>query len=134
MSTDNASMPLKELYLLVWSRALTTFLKWDTERIARWASRFDKLLDAPNSLLYHETALRWVVPMLYSRSSFHPQNMSIRQFEFELEQAIGGGRREDDPELDWNLAQNAVEAHLNKLGQSLESVRRELDAMSFATE
>ena len=133
MSTDNASLPLKERYLQVWSRALTTFLKWDAERIARWASRYDKLLDDPSSLLYHETALRWVVPLLYSRVSFHLP-MSIRQFEYELEQAICSDRREDDPELDWNLAQNAVEAQLNKLGQSLASVRRELDAMRFAME
>jgi hypothetical protein len=131
MITDNASFPLKDQYLRVWRCALSTFLKWDNERIARWARRYDHLLNDHNSLLYHETALRWVVPLLYSRSIFHANNLSIRQFEHELEQAICGDKREDDPSLDWSLAFDAVEERLNRLGQSLESIQRELDTMKF---
>jgi hypothetical protein len=127
MNEENATS-LRELYLRVWKCALKAFVNWDSERVERWATRFELAFHNPNSFVYHDTALYHITPLLCPRSLIQQlRGPEMRRLECEFEEIICCGKSEDDPTLDWEAARARVEQRLQQLGESLTSTQRDLD-------
>ena len=64
METNDVGQEYKEEFLRVWSSAFRVLLGWPSEKTLEWASRWAPDLDDPDSMFYHGTVERWILPVL----------------------------------------------------------------------
>ena len=78
METNDLGQKYKEEFLRVWSSAFRVLLGWPPEKTLEWASQWAPDLDDPDSMFYHGTVERWMLPVLIK----HYTHKNIQEIDY----------------------------------------------------